>query len=36
MKVFDTAEIGGKKLAILVDDESMIAYSVLIIRRNEK
>jgi len=26
MKVFDTAEIGGKKLAILVDDGSMIAY----------
>ena len=26
MKVFDTAEIGGKKLAILVDDKSMIAY----------
>jgi hypothetical protein len=26
MKVFDAAEIGGKKLAILVDDESMRAY----------
>lgn len=25
-KVFDSAEIGGKKLAILVDDESMRAY----------
>ena len=26
MKVFDTAEIGGKKLAILVDESMSMAY----------
>jgi hypothetical protein len=34
MKVFDAAEIGGKKLAILVDDERMRAYEAVEINGN--
>ena len=34
MKVFDTTEISGKKLAILVDDERMRAYEAVEINGN--